>query len=172
MAEMTKAAQAAQKALERVPEPMLLDEPAFEIFMQGIAREVFKNVVAVRSGKMKPEEAAARDDANVRNLARLLMNEHDRMRLSLPKTGPALAFAMRENIPALFAKMDQAVDAANPRALMVHASRVFLSEIYTLVRACAAEGDALTPEMAEDRIERMTAVWAVRFMGDEPALRN
>lgn len=172
MAEMTKAAAAAQKALERTPEPVLLDEPAFEIFMQGIVREVFRNVLAVRAGTLKPEEAAERDDANVRNLARLLMAEHERMRLALPKTGPALAQAMRENIPALFAKMDEALDGANPRAVMVHASRVFLSDIYMLVRACAAEGEALTPERVEDRIERMAAVWAIRFMGDEPSIRN
>lgn len=163
-----QAAGVAGKPAERV----VLDEPAFEAFLCSIANEVFANMLAVRAGNLKPEEAAERDDANVRNLARILMNEHDRITAALPLTGPRLATEMRTNIPALFRGMPTDVDPENPRALLVHASRIFLSEIYTMMRAFIAEGDKLSPEGVRDRIEGFGALWAVRFMGDAPGHFN
>lgn len=157
---------------EAKPECVVLDEPAFEAFLCGIANEVFANVLAVRAGKMKPAEAAERDDANVRNLARVLMNEHDRIKPDLPLVGPKLAEEMRKNIPALFRSMPEGVDPENPRAALVHASRMFLSEIYTMMRAFVAEGDKLSPETVRERIEGFAALWAVRFMGDTPGRFN
>ena len=49
---------------------------------------------------------------------------------------------------------------------MVHASRVFLREIYTMLKAAAAEGGELTPERLKLRIERTAFVWGERFLGD------
>ena len=156
----------------QAPARVVLDEPAFEAFLCGIANEVFANMLAVRAGKLKAEEAAERDDANVRNLARVLMGEHDRITAALPLIGPKLAVEMRTNIPALFRGMPKDVDPDNPRALLVHASRMFLSEIYTMMRAFIAEGDKLSPEGVRERIEGSGALWAVRFMGDAPGRFN
>ena len=106
----------------------------------------------------------------MRTLAQILMGEHERIRLMLapgtPKPGPELVAAMKANLPALFRDLPQGVDAGNPRALMVHAARVFLREIYTMLKAAAAEGGELTPERLKVRIERTAFVWGERFLGD------
>lgn len=149
-------------------EAAVLDAASFEGFLAGIARTVLANVGEVRAGKLSAEDAAKRDDATVRSLAQVLMGEHAKIRAELPATGPALVKEMEENIPALFRQLPEGADRANPRAMMVHACRIFLSELYTMIRACAAEGDRLTPQMLKDRIEGFAAVWAVRFMGDAP----
>ena len=98
------------------------------------------------------------------------MGEHERICLMLapgtPKPGPELVAAMKANLPALFRDLPQGVDAGNPRALMVHAARVFLREIYTMLKAAAAEGGELTPERLKVRIERTAFVWGERFLGD------
>ena len=151
-------------------EPAELSARDFQDFLAGIVTGVIQNVVAVRAGQLKPDEASGRDDATVRTLAQILMGEHERIRLMLapetPKPGPDLVAAMKQNLPALFKDLPQGVDAGNPRALMVHASRVFLREIYTMLKAAAAEGGDLTPERLKLRIERIAFVWAERFLGD------
>ena len=131
-------------------DPAALSAREFEDFLASIVTGVIQNVVDVRAGKLKPDEASSRDDATVRTLAQILMGEHERIRLMLapgtPKPGPELVAAMKANLPALFRDLPQGVDAGNPRALMVHAARVFLREIYTMLKAAAAEGGELTPE--------------------------
>ena len=143
-------------------DPAALSAREFEDFLASIVTGVIQNVVDVRAGKLKPDEASSRDDATVRTLAQILMGEHERIRLMLapgtPKPGPELVAAMKANL--------QGVDAGNPRALMVHASRVFLREIYTMLKAAAAEGGELTPERLKVRIERTAFVWGERFLGD------
>jgi hypothetical protein len=150
-------------------DPAALSAREFEDFLASIVTGVIQNVVDVRAGKLKPDEASSRDDATVRTLA-ILMGEHERIRLTLapgtPKPGPELVAAMKANLPALFRDLPQGVDAGNPRALMVHASRVFLREIYTMLKAAAAEGGELTPERLKVRIERTAFVWGERFLGD------
>lgn len=144
-------------------DPAALSAREFEDFLASIVTGVIQNVVDVRAGKLKPDEASSRDDATVRTLAQILMGEHERIRLMLapgtPKPGPELVAAMKANLP-------QGVDAGNPRALMVHAARVFLREIYTMLKAAAAEGGELTPERLKVRIERTAFVWGERFLGD------
>ena len=151
-------------------DPAALSAREFEDFLASIVTGVIQNVVDVRAGKLKPDEASSRDDATVRTLAQILMGEHERIRLMLapgtPKPGPELVAAMKANLPALFRDLPQGVDAGNPRALMVHASRVFLREIYTMLKAAAAEGSELTPERLKVRIERTAFVWGERFLGD------
>ena len=151
-------------------DPAALSAREFEDFLASIVTGVIQNVVDVRAGKLKPDEASSRDDATVRTLAQILMGEHERIRLMLapgtPKPGPELVAAMKANLPALFRDLPQGVDAGNPRALMVHASRVFLREIYTMLKAAAAEGGELTPERLKVRIERTAFVWGERFLGD------
>ena len=150
-------------------DPAALSAREFEDFLASIVTGVIQNVVDVRAGKLKPDEASSRDDATVRTLAQILMGEHERIRLMLapgtPKPGPELVAAMKANLPALFRDLPQGVDAGNPRALMVHASRVFLREIYTMLKAAAAGGE-LTPERLKVRIERTAFVWGERFLGD------
>lgn len=151
-------------------DPAALSAREFEDFLASIVTGVIQNVVDVRAGKLKPDEASSRDDVTVRTLAQILMGEHERIRLMLapdtPKPGPELVAAMKANLPALFRDLPQGVDAGNPRALMVHASRVFLREIYTMLKAAAAEGGELTPERLKVRIERTAFVWGERFLGD------
>ena len=151
-------------------DPAALSAREFEDFLASIVTGVIQNVVDVRAGKLKPDEASSRDDATVRTLAQILMGEHERIRLMLapgtPKPGPELVAAMKANLPALFRDLPQGVDAGNPRALMVHAARVFLREIYTMLKAAAAEGGELTPERLKVRIERTAFVWGERFLGD------
>lgn len=151
-------------------DPAALSAREFEDFLASIVTGVIQNVVDVRAGKLKPDEASSRDDATVRTLAQILMGEHERIRLMLapgtPKPGPELVAAMKANLPALFRDLPQGVDAGNPRALVVHASRVFLREIYTMLKAAAAEGGELTPERLKVRIERTAFVWGERFLGD------
>ena len=72
----------------------------------------------------------------------------------------------------IYPSMPEGVDPENPRAALVHASRMFLSEIYTMMRAFVAEGDKLSPETVRERIEGFAALWAVRFMGDTPGRFN
>ena len=128
-------------------DPAALSAREFEDFLASIVTGVIQNVVDVRAGKLKPDEASSRDDATVRTLAQILMGEHERIRLmpapGTPKPGPELVGAMKANLPALFRDLPQGVDAGNPRALMVHASRVFLREIYTMLKAAAAEAASL-----------------------------
>ena len=147
-------------------DPAALSAREFEDFLASIVTGVIQNVVDVRAGKLKPDEASSRDDATVRTLAQILMGEHERIRLMLapgtPKPGPELVAAMKANLPALFRDLPQGVDAGNPRALMVHAAR----EIYTMLKAAAAEGGELTPERLKVRIERTAFVWGERFLGD------
>lgn len=148
-------------------DPAELSAREFEDFLASIVTGVIQNVVDVRAGKLKPDEASSRDE---RTLAQILMGEHERIRLMLapgtPKPGPELVAAMKANLPALFRDLPQGVDAGNPRALMVHAARVFLREIYTMLKAAAAEGGELTPERLKVRIERTAFVWGERFLGD------
>ena len=141
-------------------DPAELSAREFEDFLASIVTGVIQNVVDVRAGKLKPDEASSRDDATVRTLAQILMAP------GTPKPGPELVAAMKANLPALFRDLPQGVDAGNPRALMVHAARVFLREIYTMLKAAAAEGGELTPERLKVRIERTAFVWGERFLGD------
>lgn len=88
-------------------DPAALSAREFEDFLASIVTGVIQNVVDVRAGKLKPDEASSRDDATVRTLAQILMGEHERIRLMLapgtPKPGPELVAAMKANLPALFA---------------------------------------------------------------------
>ena len=100
-------------------DPAALSAREFEDFLASIVTGVIQNVVDVRAGKLKPDEASSRDDATVRTLAQILMGEHERIRLMLapdtPKPGPELVAAMKANLPALFRDLPQGVDAGNPR---------------------------------------------------------
>ena len=106
----------------------------------------------------------------MRTLAQILMDEHEKIRLDLkgcgPKPGPELVDEIKRNLPALFRDLPEGTDAGNPRALMVHAARVFLREIYSMIRSAAKEGDDLSVESLKIRIDRVAAVWAERFLGD------
>lgn len=161
-------ADAARAALQG--EKAVLTSRDFQEFLAGIATGVIRNVLEVRAGKLKPDEAGERDDATVRQLAQILMGEHDRIRLApeagSPEPGPALVAEMQKNLPALFRGLPAGADPKNPRALMVHAARVFLREIYAMVKAAAADGEKLTDQVLRVRIERLAAVWAARFTGD------
>ena len=74
----------------------LVDPAGFELLLEGLASGVVANIAQVRAGKLKPDEAADRDDAAVRSLARMLMDEHDSVRLGLPLLGAPLAEALRK----------------------------------------------------------------------------
>ena len=80
-------------------DPAELSAREFEDFLASIVTGVIQNVVDVRAGKLKPDEASSRDDATVRTLAQILMGEHERIRLMLapgtPKPGPELVAAMK-----------------------------------------------------------------------------
>lgn len=99
-------------------DPAELSAREFEDFLASIVTGVIQNVVDVRAGKLKPDEASSRDDATVRTLAQILMGEHERIRLMLapgtPKPGPELVAAMKANLPALFRDLPQGVDAGIP----------------------------------------------------------
>ena len=73
-------------------DPAALSAREFEDFLASIVTGVIQNVVDVRAGTLKPDEASSRDDATVRTLAQILMGEHERIRLMLapgtPKPGP------------------------------------------------------------------------------------
>lgn len=139
----------------------------FEAFLAGIAQSVIRNILAVRSGALKPDEAAEADDATVRTLAQILMGEHERIRLALsgdaPRPGPELLRAMEARDPELFLRLEPGADRANPRSLAVHASRAYLSGIYAMIRAAASEGEALTEAALRARIEALSALWMHRF---------
>lgn len=161
-------ADAARAALQG--EKAVLTARDFQDFLAGIVTGVIRNVLEVRAGRLKPEEAGERDDATVRQLAQILMGEHERIRLApaegAPESGPELVAEMERNLPALFRNLPEGADPKNPRALMVHAARVFLREIYAMVKAAAADGEKLTDAVLRVRIERLAAIWAARFSGD------
>lgn len=175
--DMSGTAQAVRSALQEAQaegakrtERAELDAGAFEDFLAGIVREVIRHVVDVRAGKLKPEEASELDDATVRTLAQILMGEHEKLVLKPgvagPKPGPELVSEMLRNLPSLFRDLPPGSLAGNPRPLMVHAARVFLKEIYAMLRAAAAEGTELSEERLRLRIGRLSSVWVERFLGD------
>lgn len=51
-------------------DPRWLSAREFEDFLASIVTGVIQNVVDVRAGKLKPDEASSRDDATVRRLRR------------------------------------------------------------------------------------------------------
>lgn len=161
---------AAQARSQLKGEKAAIGAEEFRTFLAGIVTGVLEHVLDVRSGKLKPEEASELDDATVRTLAQILMDEHEKVRLDLkgcgPKPGPELVDEIKRNLPALFRDLPEGTDAGNPRALMVHAARVFLREIYSMIRSAAKEGDDLSVESLKIRIDRVAAVWAERFLGD------
>ena len=168
--DQTELSRAVEQATAPRTERAELTAREFEEFLAGIVTGVIRNVTAVRAGELSAEDASGRDDATVRTLAQILMGEHERIRLVVnagtPKPGPELVEAMRTNLPALFRDMEPGADSGNPRALMVHAARVFLREIYTMLRAAASEGTALSAESLRLRIGRIAFVWTERFLGD------
>ena len=86
---------------------------------------VFQQIADVRQGKLTPDEAAERDDAAVRAMARVLMGENDAVTTELPYVGGALVEKLRAAEPQLF----EGVESDNPRALMVGVCRRFMKEI-------------------------------------------
>ena len=60
-------------------DPAELSAREFEDFLASIVTGVIQNVVDVRAGELKPDEASSRDDATVRTLAQILMGEHERI---------------------------------------------------------------------------------------------
>lgn len=161
---------AAQARSQLKGEKAAIGAEEFRTFLAGIVTGVLEHVLDVRSGKLKPEEASELDDATVRTLAQILMDEHEKIGLDLkgcgPKPGPELVDEIKRNLPALFRDLPEGTDAGNPRALMVHAARVFLRDIYSMIRSAAKEGDDLSVESLKIRIDRVAAVWAERFLGD------
>lgn len=161
---------AAQARAQLKGEKAAIGADEFQTFLAGIVTGVLEHVLDVKSGKLKPEEASELDDATVRTLAQILMGEHEKIRIDLkgcgPKPGPELVEEIKTNLPALFKDLPEGTDAGNPRALMVHASRVFLKEIYSMIRSAAKDGDDLSVESLKLRIDRVAAVWAERFLGD------
>lgn len=150
--------------------PVSLGTDELEALLADTVRKVLKNLLDVRAGTLTADEAAERDDAAVRSIARILMNEDERFAVTLPACGPQLVADMRENIPALF--HDQPAEAAeNPRAAMVHAARVFQRETYTMLRACLSQGECDEgDEKLAECFEGFCSVWLVRFTGGR--LRN
>lgn len=150
--------------------PVTLGTDQLETLLADTVRRVLQNILDVRAGTLTADEAAERDDAAVRAIARILMNEDDRVTLTLPSCGPALVEEMRENIPALFKDMPREA-GENPRAAMVHAARVFQREVYTMLRACLSQGECdVQDEKLEECFEGFCSVWLVRFTGGR--LRN
>lgn len=150
--------------------PVNLGTDELEALLAQTVRKVLQNLLDVRAGTLTADEAAERDDASVRTIARILMNEDERFKVTLPAVGSQLIEDMRANTPALF--RDQPAEAAeNPRAAMVHATRVYQREIYTMLRACLSQGDGTADEeKLADCFEGFTSVWLVRFTGGR--LRN
>ncbi len=146
-------------------------EQGFEAYLCSIAVSVFENVMAVRAGKMKPAEAAESDDALVRTLARILMNEDERCDVCLPLKGIALLDALKANEAALFAKTPADIDPANPRAMMVVAVRSYLAAVYAFLRRTLAD-ETLAPERLGAEVEKFAAFWSRRLMGGLPERFN
>lgn len=149
--------------------PLTLGTDELEALLADTVRGVLRNILDVRAGKLTADEAAERDDAAVRSIARILMNEDERFVLTLPVCGPALVDDMRANIPALFRELP-AEAGGNPRAAMVHAARVFQREIYTMLRACLSQSEDAEEKKLEECFEGFCSVWLVRFTGGR--LRN
>ena len=97
---------AAQARSQLKGEKASIGAEEFRTFLAGIVTGVLEHVLDVRSGKLKPEEASELDDATVRTLAQILMDEHEKIHLDLkgcgPKPGPELVDEIKRNLPALF----------------------------------------------------------------------
>ncbi len=143
-------------------EPARFDEAAFRAMLAGTLAGVVRSALEVRSGTLKPEDAADRDDASVRVLARILMKEHEGVETKLPLAGTALVESLRAREPELTAG---AASDGNPRGLMVAACRALLSDAYAEARKLLASG-ALTADAYGAALEAFSLRWERRFLGD------
>ncbi|MDO5531176.1 hypothetical protein [Sutterella sp.] len=155
------------EATEKAPENCVLNDENLPGFLAGICLGVVANVRDVREKKIRPEEAADRDDATVRMLAQILMGEHERIRLEtspgMPKPGPELLEALVEREPGLFAHLPAgSTRGGNPRALMVEAARSFLSDTYSTLRALW-RSPSLTNDLMDSTIAEFGTKWAARL---------
>ena len=57
--------------------PVSLGTDELEALLADTVRKVLKNLLDVRAGTLTADEAAERDDAAVRSIARILMNEDE-----------------------------------------------------------------------------------------------
>lgn len=143
----------------------LVDPAGFELLLEGLASGVVANIAQVRAGKLKPDEAADRDDAAVRSLARMLMDEHDSVRLGLPLLGAPLAEALRRSCPDIWTDFPNSADAANPRAALVHASRHFLHDVYRAIRNAARAPEGLSETALRESLAAVAALWMKSITG-------
>lgn len=122
---------------------------------------VFQQIADVRQSKLTPDEAAERDDAAVRAMARVLMGENDAVTTELPYVGGELVEKLRAAEPQLF----EGVESENPRALMVGACRTFMREVYGTIRDIVRANPPLSEDEKKERVLGLVALWERRFTG-------